>query len=75
MKKILFILLLAASFSFMNNEANAQCSICAKTVSQMGTKPAEGFNSGIIYLMIIPYLAIGFVSYKWWQNEKRKSEV
>ena len=75
MKKLLFILLLVASFSFMNTEANAQCSICAKTVSQMGTKPAEGFNSGIIYLMIIPYLAIGFVSYKWWQNEKRKSEV
>lgn len=59
----------------MNKEADAQCSICAKTVAQMGTKPAEGFNSGIIYLMIIPYLAIGFVSYKWWQNEKRKSEV
>jgi hypothetical protein len=75
MKKILFILLLVASFSFMNKEADAQCSICAKTVAQMGTKPAEGFNSGIIYLMIIPYLAIGFVSYKWWQNEKRKSEV
>jgi hypothetical protein len=73
MKKILFILLLVASFSFINMEAHAQCSICAKTVSQMGTKPAEGFNSGIIYLMVIPYLAIGFVGYKWWQNEKRKS--
>lgn len=40
---------------------------------QMGTKPAEGFNSGIVYLMVIPYVAIGIVSYKWWKNEKKKS--
>lgn len=39
----------------------------------MGTKPAEGFNNGILYLMAIPYLAIGVVGFKWWQNEKRKS--
>jgi hypothetical protein len=57
----------------INSGAFAQCSICAKTVAQMGSKPAEGFNTGIVYLMIIPYLAIGVVGYKWWQNEKRKS--
>ncbi|MEO6904977.1 MAG: hypothetical protein ABI148_01335 [Ginsengibacter sp.] len=73
MKKIFFLILLATSLSFTITSANAQCSICAKTVMQMGTKPATGFNIGIIYLMIIPYLAIGAVGYKWWQNEKRKS--
>lgn len=74
MKKILFILLLTVSFSVVNR-ADAQCSICAKTVAQMGDKPAKGFNSGIIYLMVIPYVAIGAVAYKWWQNEKRKSKA
>lgn len=39
----------------------------------MGTKPAEGFNTGIIYLMVIPYLAIAFVAYKWWKSGKAKS--
>jgi hypothetical protein len=73
MKKLLFIFLFAASACLVQNDAVGQCSICAKTVSQMGSKPAEGFNSGIIYLMVIPYLAIGAVGYKWWQNEKRKS--
>jgi hypothetical protein len=73
MKKVLFILILFACFSLTNSGAFAQCSICAKTVAQMGSKPAEGFNTGIVYLMIIPYLAIGVVGYKWWQNEKRKS--
>ena len=73
MKKTLFIIILIAAFSFFGYGAFAQCSICAKTVLQMGDKPAQGFNNGIIYLMVIPYLAIGVVAYKWWQNEKRKS--
>jgi hypothetical protein len=73
MKKIITILFFAVSFSFLCIDANAQCSICAKTVMQMGDKPAQGFNNGILYLMVIPYLAIGAVAYKWWQNEKRKS--
>jgi hypothetical protein len=73
MKKLLLLFLFVASACLIQSDAVAQCSICAKTVAQMGSKPAEGFNSGIIYLMIIPYLAIGAVGYKWWQNEKRKS--
>lgn len=39
----------------------------------MGTKPAEGFNTGIIYLMVIPYLAVGIIGYRWWKSEKNKS--
>lgn len=73
MKKTFLKLLLIISFSFVNYGVFAQCSICAKTVMQMGDRPAQGFNDGIIYLMIIPYIAIGIVAYKWWQNEKRKS--
>ena len=39
----------------------------------MGKGPAKGFNTGIIYLMLIPYAAIGVVGYRWWKNEKNKS--
>jgi hypothetical protein len=52
----------------LTNPGWAQCSICAKSVQQMGAKPAEGFNSGIIYLMMVPYAAIGIIGYKWWKN-------
>ena len=67
-----FILLFAAIFlSLMLSQISmAQCSICAKSVQQMGTKPAQGFNSGIIYLMMIPYAAIGIIGYKWWKNNR-----
>ena len=73
MKKILFILCVAIASSCIASHAYAQCSICTKTVMQMGNKPAQGFNNGILYLMAIPYLAVGVVGYKWWRNEKRKS--
>lgn len=69
MKKILLILILAFYFSlFTSDKLNAQCSICSKTAQQMGEKPAKGFNSGIIYLMLTPFAIVGFVGYKWWKN-------
>ena len=49
---------------------SAQCSICTKTAMQQGTKPAQGLNSGIIYLMLTPFAVAGYVGFKWWQSEK-----
>lgn len=72
MKIAVFILFFAVCFLVFSTGVFAQCSICSKTVMQMGTKPAEGFNSGIIYLMIVPYIAIGIVGYKWWKNNDVK---
>ncbi len=72
MKKLLFILVVTLGLLMANSDAGAQCSICNKTVMQMGKKPAEGFNTGIIYLMIIPYAAIGVIGYKWWKSDREK---
>jgi hypothetical protein len=69
MKRILIILSSSLLLVLIFSQAGwAQCSICAKSVAQMGTKPAEGFNSGIIYLMMVPYVAIGVISYRWWKS-------
>ncbi len=72
MKKLLLILFFTGYFVIINSNARAQCSICNKTVQQMGKKPAEGFNTGIIYLMLIPYAAIGILGYKWWKSDHEK---
>jgi hypothetical protein len=70
-KKLFLILFFLFQFSFLTPEnAAAQCSICAKTTQQMGEKPAKGFNSGIIYLMLTPFAIVGFVSYRWWKNNR-----
>ena len=39
----------------------------------MGSKPASGFNAAIIYLMIIPYAAIGIIGYRWWKSDKGRA--
>lgn len=67
MKKIFLFLVL---YIFIEISANAQCSICTKTASQLGEGPAKGLNAGIVYLMLTP-LAIGaFIGIKWWRREK-----
>jgi hypothetical protein len=56
-------------FSF--SISSAQCSICTKTAQQMGEKPAQGLNSGILYLAFAPFAIVGFVAYRWWKNSQR----
>ncbi len=74
MKKFLFIFILVCTFSFLSMEVAAQCSICTKTAMQLGSKPAQGLNAGILYLMGIPYIALGIVGYKWWKSNKSVEE-
>ena len=48
----------------------AQCSMCTKTAQQLGEKPAQGLNSGILYLMFAPFVIVGFIAFRWWKNNK-----
>ncbi|HWJ29801.1 MAG TPA: hypothetical protein VNS32_24900 [Flavisolibacter sp.] len=50
--------------------AEAQCSICTRTAQQLGEKPAQGLNAGILYLAFAPLAIVGVVAYRWWQREK-----
>ncbi len=55
---------------FLSGALAAQCSICTKTAQQLGKESAEGLNSGIVYLMLLPFAIGGFIAFRWWQNEK-----
>lgn len=70
MKKILLILLMTA-VSFY---AEAQCSICTKTASQLGEGPAKALNGAIVYLMLTPFVLMGIIGYGWWRREKQIKE-
>jgi hypothetical protein len=69
MKRLLLILMMAG-FWAVKSPVMAQCSICTKTAQQMGHKPAQGLNTGILYLMFAPFVIVGFVGYRWWKNNK-----
>ena len=63
---ILIVLLLL--FFLSPVDVSAQCSICTKTASQLGERPAKALNTGIIYLGLTPFLIIGYIGYRWWRN-------
>lgn len=73
MKSFLKILLLVFCISFFSAATNAQCSVCTKTASQLGEKPAKGMNSGILYLMAAPFAIVGFIGYRWWRSNKEQT--
>lgn len=69
-KGILFFVMLLVVALFPAGDLLAQCSLCTKTAQQLGEKPALGLNQGILYLMGIPYILIGYISYRWWKGQK-----
>lgn len=65
---ILLVLLMSA-------EAAAQCSMCTKTAAQLGEKPAKGMNAGIVYLMLTPFIIVGYIGIRWWRNRRNENQV
>ncbi len=57
-KKIFF---LCCFLSFQLS--HAQCAMCKAVVESGNESVAEGLNSGIVYLMIFPYLLVGALLY------------
>jgi hypothetical protein len=71
MKKWGLILLLTIHYTLFTINSPAQCSICTKTAQQLGEKPAQGLNSGILYLAFAPFAIVGFVAYRWVRNNRK----
>ncbi|PHS54399.1 MAG: hypothetical protein COB01_02095 [Lutibacter sp.] len=69
MKKVLFILLL-----LFVQIMNAQCAMCKAVVESSNAPEAEGLNSGILYLMVFPYLLVGVLFYFIFKS-KRKNKT
>lgn len=79
MKKIV-ALLFVCFLSFASVPVGlAQCAMCRATVeSNSKTQDqsiGKGLNTGIIYLMTIPYIAIGVVGYLWYRNSKKNAGI
>jgi len=74
MKHILNILAVILLSMIFSSALQAQCAVCTKTALQLGEKPAQGLNSGILYLMFMPFAIVGFIGYRWWKGNKKFEE-
>jgi hypothetical protein len=70
-KKTITILLFTFLLSAASISAVGQCSLCTKTAQQLGEKPAQGLNGGILYLMMAPFAIVGVIGYRWWKSNGR----
>jgi len=68
--KRLATILFTFCFLLFTQVSSAQCSICSRTAEQMGEKSALGLNTGIIYLMAVPFLVVGLIFFRWWRQNK-----
>jgi hypothetical protein len=70
MKKIAGLWVFIIFLSFSPARSFAQCSICTRSVQQMGEKPGKAFNAGILYLAFTPLAIGGILGYKWWRQNR-----
>ena len=71
MKRIILILLFLAA---LVGESYAQCAMCKSVVESNidgGSAIGSGLNDGILYLMAMPYLALGIIAFAWSRYNKR----
>jgi hypothetical protein len=79
MKKIAFIILLLVVCVFvMPAQVSAQCAMCTVSAEQSvqnGNTQGVGLNTGIIYLLVIPYLLISGIGALWYFKYRKKTPV
>lgn len=85
-EKYLLVLFTVSFFILFSTDSFAQCAMCKQAAeSSLKSNPnslARSLNSGILYLMAVPYVLLGFIFrkqiyklYKSLVNKSRKSPV
>jgi hypothetical protein len=72
-KRIAFFLI---AFLLFQWDGFAQCAMCRTTVestiSNGRSNIATGLNTGILYLLLAPYLLVGTVAWMWFRQSKKE---
>lgn len=76
-KNIVFLVIIGLVFICV--DANAQCAMCRATVestiSNGRSNIATGLNTGILYLLTAPYLAVAVIAFLWFRQSKKDQQA
>lgn len=75
-KKIVFILFLVALTFAIAPRVNAQCAMCSINAEQgnkNGNTVSAGLNTGVLYLLAIPYIMAIVVGVVWYKKYRKKN--
>jgi len=76
--RIVYVCFLLIAALFLSPDLSAQCAMCKANAEASN---ASGFNTGILYMLSLPYVMIGTIGYIWWrnrqniENEEQETEV
>lgn len=75
--KIAFVFALCCAFVAASSTVSAQCPMCrmsAESNLKDGGKAGRGLNTGILYMLAMPYLLVGCIGFWWWKNRRKEME-
>ncbi|QPH38519.1 hypothetical protein [Pedobacter endophyticus] len=75
-KKIGFILFAFVLTFAVSLQASAQCAMCSINAEQgvkNGNTVSEGLNTGVLYLLAVPYLMALVVGVVWYKKYRKKN--
>jgi len=77
MKKVVFVLFFMVLLAMTTaSTVNAQCAMCTVTAEQSvknGNSQGKGLNTGILYLLAIPYVLITGMGILWYVKFRKKN--
>lgn len=77
-KPLKYISISFALFLLSTTQSMAQCAMCRATIENNLSNGDVGIgaslNFGILYLFVMPYLAIGVVGFFWYRNSKANAK-
>lgn len=77
LRRIILVLSISIGACFSVQEVAAQCPMCkmsAESNLKSGGTTGKGLNTGILYMLALPYTLLGTFGYIWWKNNRRKEE-
>ncbi len=74
-KTLLFLFVFVVVVLFINTDISAQCAMCKEAIKSNiesggdGRKFGLGINTGILYLMAVPYLIVGTIACAFYKKQ------
>ena len=75
-KKAIFVLFILVFTFGITPNVNAQCSMCTINAEQgvkNGNTQTAGLNTGVLYLLSLPYLMAVIVGVVWYKKYRKKN--
>ncbi len=75
--RILVVLGVVVLLMLIVQDVQAQCPMCrmsAESNLKNGGTDGRGLNTGILYMLVMPYLLVASIGFWWWKNRKQQAD-